>query len=561
MAVAIGTTQVLPGELKTSEVSIIDIGGSGDTTPINEDAGLPNPDFGNVLHITKPEIADDTVQIEEPEVEYIDFDMLIIGAGISGINMAYRTQTMLKNKSYVILERRANMGGTWDLMKYPGIRSDSDLYTFGFAWKPWNQGSPIAEGSLIVKYLKEATSEFGIDKHILYEHRLVNAKWLSRTQSWALEVEATDKDGSKSTKYFRGKFMVLGTGYYDYDTPLQTSIPGIDSFKGQVLHPQFWPQDLDYTDKNIAVIGSGATAITLIPALAEKAKKVTMVQRSPSYILSLPNRAAPKAWWERILPLWLQHRITRFRYLLMGYYYRRFLSGDNPQTKLFLEGVTKAQLPKHIPYDPHFKPSYAPWAQRMCLCPDGDFFKALHTHKADVATGKIKSVSANAIELESGQKIDADIIVTATGLRMRYGGNADYYVDGEKIQFGQKYLWRGVMVSDMPNMAVVQGYTKASWTLGADATAHMVCRMVKHLDNNKFSSATPRLPSKDSGKVTRATGVMGLTSTYIMSALHRLPKSSDEEPWKGRGNYLKDMWDAKYSSINKGMQYTQAALD
>jgi cation diffusion facilitator CzcD-associated flavoprotein CzcO len=353
--------------------------------------------------------------------------------------------------------------------------------------------------------------------------------------------------------------MVLGTGYYDYDTPLQAQIPGLQTFKGPVIHPQFWPANFNYTNKKVAVIGSGATAITLIPAMVEKIGegKITMVQRSPGYVVSLPNRVRPKSWWERFLPIWLSSRIIRFRFLIMGFIYRRFLSGDSEKTKLFLQRLTMAQLPAHIPYDPHFKPNYAPWTQRMCLCPDGDFFKALHTKKAYVATGVIKAVKENGIEMENGDFIDADIIITATGLRMRYGGSANYYVDGEAIQWGEKFLWRGVMVQDIPNCALVQGYTKASWTLGADATAHMVVRMVKHLDWHGFTSATPRV-SKNQVKLTRSAGVMGLTSTYILSALHRLPKTSDEEPWKGRGNYMKDIWDAKYSSVSKGMQFTKA---
>jgi cation diffusion facilitator CzcD-associated flavoprotein CzcO len=542
--------------ISESEASLIDIKGD---VEIVEDPSAPVP--GLETNVLYSQVDGFVEKMPEPPavIEVEEFDMIIVGAGISGINMAYRAQSMLKGKSYVVLERRENMGGTWDIMRYPGIRSDSDLYTFGFSWKPWNQGSPIAKGPLIVEYMKDCAAEFGIDKNIRYEHRLIEARWLSREQSWTLTVEATYKDGSKAIKYFRGSFVVLGTGYYDYDTPLQTSIPGLESFKGKVIHPQFWPSDLNYSGKNVAVIGSGATAITMIPAMVENIGdgKVTMVQRSPGYVVSLPNRARPKAWWERLLPIWLSSRIVRLRFLLMGFVYRRFLSGDSEKTKIFLQRMTQAQLPAHIPYDPHFKPNYAPWTQRMCLCPDGDFFKALHTKKADVATGIIKTVKSNGIEMENGQFIDADIIVTATGLRMRYGGNAEYYVDGERIEWGEKFLWRGVMVQDIPNLSLVQGYTKASWTLGADATAHMVVRMMKHLDWYRYSSATPRI-SKDLVRITKATGVMGLTSTYILSALHRLPKTSDEEPWKGRGNYLKDIWDAKYSSVNKGMQFTKA---
>jgi len=414
-------------------------------------------------------------------------------------------------------------------------------------------------GGKIVKYMKEAAAEQGIDKKIFYQHKVKECKWFSREQAWMLTVEAINEAGEKTTKYFRGKFLVLGTGYYDYDTPLEANIPGLKNFKGRVIHPQFWPEDIDYSGKKMAVIGSGATAITLIPALAEKAEKVTMVQRSPSYVVSFPNRVRPKAWWERILPLWMQHRITRLRFLIGGFLYRRYLSVDSEKTKEFLAKITAAQLPKSIPYDPHFKPKYKPWTQRMCLCPDGDFFKAMHKGNVDVATGVIQTLTDNTIVLESGQTVEADIVITATGLRMKYGGNAEFYVDGEHINFGEKFLWRGVMVQDMPNMALVQGYTKASWTLGADATAHLVVRMIKHLTWNGLTSATPRIPKKDMVKITGAPGVMGLTSSYIMQAMHRLPKTSDEKPWTARGNYLWDMFDAKFASLKQGMQFTMKA--
>jgi cation diffusion facilitator CzcD-associated flavoprotein CzcO len=315
---------------------------------------------------------------------------------------------------------------------------------------------------------------------------------------------------------------------------------------------------LDYADKKMAVIGSGATAITLIPALAKTAERVTMVQRSPSYVISFPNRSNAKKWWEKLLPLKIQHQVTRLRYLIGGFLYRRYLSGDSNKMREFLAKITAAQLPKHIPFDPHFKPLYAPWTQRVCLSPDGDFFKALRDGKVDVATGVIETVTENSIVLKSGQTIEADIIITATGLRMKYGGNVDYYVDGEKVNFGEKFMWRGIMIQDMPNMSIVQGYTKASWTLGADATATMFVRLIKHLQRNNLSSATPRIAEKDAIHITHAAGVMGLTSTYIKNALHRLPKASDTDPWKPRGSYLQDMWDAQFSSLKKGMQYTMA---
>lgn len=300
--------------------------------------------------------------------------------------------------------------------------------------------------------------------------------------------------------------------------------------------------------------------------MAKIAERVTMVQRSPSYIIGFPNRVRSRKWWERILPMWLQYKITRWRFLIGGFLYRRYLSADSDKMKEALAKMTSAQLPKHIPYDPHFNPRYRPWTQRVCLCPDSDFFKALHKGNVDVATGVISTVNPTTITMEHGQTVEADIIVTATGLRMKYGGNADIYIDGEELKWGEKFLWRGVMVQDVPNMAIVMGYTKASWTLGADATATLVCRMIKHLERNRLTSATPRIPvvdakegKKEMVKLTTASGLMGLTSTYITSAIHRLPKTSDDKPWKARGTYMEDMWDASFSSLSRGMQFVQAA--
>jgi cation diffusion facilitator CzcD-associated flavoprotein CzcO len=536
--------------------------GSGDIEIIQpSSSAVDAKDLANGHIIDPPPPPHSIVTPQQPPstTDSHSYDIIIVGAGISGINMAYRTHTSLRGKSYVVLEARAAMGGTWDLMRYPGVRSDSDLHTFGFAWRPWTMSNPIARGGAIVQYLKESAAETGIEDRILYRHKVRECCWRSREQSWTLEVEETLAGGAVRKKAFRAKFVVLGTGYYDYDTPLETTIPGLDKFKGRILHPQFWPPDLEYENKKIAVIGSGATAITLIPALAEKAAKVTMVQRSPGYVVSIPNRVAPKKWWERILPAWLQHRITRLRYLWGGFSQRRFLS-DGEKTRKFLAHVTQLQLPKHIPYDPHFKPAYAPWTQRMCLCPDGDFFKSLRSGVADVATGQIKTMSAGGIELASGQTIDADMVVTATGLRMQYGGNAAIIVDGERIAWGDKFMWHGVMIQDMPNLAIVQGYTKASWTLGADATAHLVVRMIKHMDRKGMTSATPRVaPGRDMVRVTRSPGIMGLTSTYIMDAMHRLPKTSDEGPWKARGNFVWDLFEAKYfASMTESMQFVKA---
>ncbi|KIW05810.1 uncharacterized protein PV09_03016 [Verruconis gallopava] len=507
----------------------------------------------------------DGVEIpEEEKFKLVDrraieeFDFIIVGAGISGINMSYRFQQHFPNKSYVVLEQREAIGGTWDLMRYPGIRSDSDLHTFGFAWRPWEEEEPIAEGYKILKYMKESAAMHGIDKHVLYKHKVKEANWRSREQAWTLTVEAIGPDGSTTIKFYRAPFLVMGTGYYDYNNPLKAKIPGIDNFEGKVVHPQFWPQDLDYSNRKIAVIGSGATAITLIPALAKSAARVTMVQRSPTYIVGFPNRTNKRRWWEWLLPDRWFHWLTRVRYLIGGIFLRRFLS-DPVRARAYIAKLTQKQLPEHIKFDPHFVPRYDPWKQRMCFCPDNDFYKALRAGNTDVVTGTIKTITAHQIIMEDGSMIEADIIVTATGLRMQYGGNADIYVDGEKLVWGDKFLWRGIMISDVPNMAIVQGYTMASWTLGADSTANMFMRLIKYMEKKKITSATPKFHGGDKKQVIRNPALMGLTSTYILTALHRLPKTTNQAPWKARGNYLWDMFDSRFADLSRGMQFTMAA--
>ncbi|TID25178.1 High osmolarity signaling protein [Venturia nashicola] len=491
-----------------------------------------------------------------PSLEIHDFDMLIIGAGISGINMAYRYQESFPERRYIVLEQRENIGGTWDLMRYPGIRSDSDLHTFGFAWRPWPEKIPIAEGGAILEYMKESAAQYGIDKNILFQHKVKESNWSSREQAWIVQADAIDEQSGKTiVKHFRGKFVVLGTGYYNYDKPLEANISGIGNFKGRVVHPQFWPKDLDYANKKVAIIGSGATTITLLPALAKTAKKVTMVQRSPSYIVSMANRTTPR-WWEMFVPRYIQQRLTRIMYLFIGIWLRRMMKNPKKMRE-WMTKDTKKLLPASIPFDPHFNPKYDPWTQRVCLCPDGDFFEALQEGKAGVATGVIRTVTDTSIVLESGETIEADIIITATGLHLQYGGNSAFKIDSEPLDWHTKFLWRGSMIQDVPNLMLVQGYTTASWTLGADATAHMTCRMLKYFQRNKYSSATPRVTRSGVVEQNWEKGLMGLTSTYIRMAKGRLPKNGVEDPWRARKDYLWDLWFAKFGDLRKGLSFVE----
>jgi cation diffusion facilitator CzcD-associated flavoprotein CzcO len=477
-----------------------------------------------------------------------DYDVIIIGAGISGINAAYRLQSQFPKLRYAIIEARENIGGTWDLFKYPGIRSDSDLFTFGFAWHPWDQDNPIAHGHSIVKYLKNASEKYGITENILFKHRVIGADWSSVDNKWSLSIEHEQQSKSLSAK-----FLVFGTGYYDYSTPLQTEIPGIDQFQGQVIHPQFWPEDLDYSNKKIVIIGSGATAVTLLPKLAEKAN-VTMLQRSPTYILSVPNRA--NSWLGSILPTSLRRRLQRIRFLYISRYFFLFCQAFPSFSGWLLGRSMTRQLPKHIPADPHFQPRYNPWEQRLCVCPDGDFFKSLHTGRADVKTDTIRNISSSSIELNSGESLDADIIVTATGLRLQAAGGISLCVDGVPQHIPEKFTWHGMMLQDLPNLAFLLGYVNASWTLGADATSQFICRLLKEMEERGVKASVPRVPVETAALMTPR-NLLNLNSTYVLKAQDSFPKAGNQGPWQPRDNYFDDMKFAQGGTLN-GLEFIGA---
>ncbi|KAF7170539.1 hypothetical protein CNMCM5623_002954 [Aspergillus felis] len=477
----------------------------------------------------------------------MDYDIIIVGAGISGLNAAYRIQSQLPNYRYAILEARNAIGGTWDLFKYPGIRSDSDLFTFGFSWNPWNQDNPIAEGASISKYMRDTAAQYGIDKHIHFQHRLLAADWSSTDNVWKLAI---DHEGEP--KSYTARFVIFGTGYYNYHEPLAADVPGLSQFEGKVIHPQFWPEDLDYTDKKVVIIGSGATAVTLLPKMAEKAAKVTMLQRSPTYILALPNRQSSLLSW--ILPNTVNRKLQRLRWIITSRIFFLFCQTFPWMARLILKLSVVRQLPKNVPHDPHFKPRYNPWDQRLCVCPDGDFFKSLHTGHADVKTDTIRQVTANGIELNSGDFLGADIIVTATGLKLQIAGGTSITVDGEKQRVSDKYLWNGVMLQDLPNASFVIGYTNASWTLGADATALFVCRLLKWMERHHKVAAVPRL-NPVLGSQMQPRRLLNLNSTYVAAAEKDLPKAADRGPWQPRDNYLSDLMFAKYGRLDEGLEW------
>lgn len=474
------------------------------------------------------------------------FDVVIIGAGISGINAAYRLQSQLPNYSYAVLEARHTIGGTWDLFKYPGIRSDSDLFTFGFGWHPWNQSNPIAEGGAVSKYIGEAVEQHGIDSHILFHHRVISADWSSADCVWSLNV-----DNQGADKHFKARFVVFGTGYYNYHEPLHAPIPGLDNFEGQVIHPQFWPEDLDYTDKKVVIVGSGATAVTLLPSMTEKASLVTMLQRSPTYYLSLPN-ANTSSFLGRMVPTFLAQKAQRWSHLFGQRALFHFCQSFPRLSRWLLIRAVRRQLPKHISDDPHFQPRYNPWDQRMCICPDGDFFKGLRSGRADVKTESIKQVTQNSIQLSSGAELEADIIITATGLKLQVGGGTKISMDGEKLHFPDKYMWNGVMLQDVPNASFIIGYTDQSWTLGADATAWFICRLLQTMESKKMVAAIPRLDDESTLQKRR---LLNLSSTYVNRAEKDLPKAGDRAPWRPRTAYLTDYFFSQYGQIDNCLEW------
>jgi cation diffusion facilitator CzcD-associated flavoprotein CzcO len=487
------------------------------------------------------------------------FDVIIVGAGISGINAAYRLQDQLPNFSYAMLEAREDLGGTWDLFRYPGIRSDSDLFTFGFAFNPWNQNNPIAEGYAIKQYMRDTAQKYGIDEHILFRHHLLSADWSTTNNTWSLAVNA---NGVQKT--ITARFVIFGTGYYDYKQPLQAKIPGLDNFQGQVIHPQFWPEDLDYKNKKVVIIGSGATAITLLPNMANEAAHVTMLQRSPTYIYSVPNRKTnsrlsyllPSPSY--LLPSGAYHRLQRAIWILRQRMFFLFCQRFPSLSTWILKRGLKKELPGHISYDPHFKPNYNPWDQRMCVCPDGDFFASLRCGKADIRTDTIKTVTEKGIVLKGGETLNADIIITATGLKLQIGGGVILSVDKQQIDIGSKFLWNGVMLQDLPNAAFVIGYTNASWTLGADAIAQCITRILKTLESRKFVAAIPRVKANDAQKL-QDRPLLQLKSTYVTTGAHALPRAADRGPWQPRDHYGKDIRFARKGNLDDGLEFVQGS--
>ena len=469
-------------------------------------------------------------------------DVLIVGAGLSGIGAACQLREHVPTKSVAVLEAREASGGTWDLFKYPGIRSDSDMFTFGFGWRPWPGDRALADGPMILDYLRNVAEEYGVDELIRYRHKVTGASWDSGTALWTVRI---DHDGTPTT--LTASFLWGCSGYYHYDEPYAPEFPGADSFEGTIVHPQHWPEDLDYAGKKVVVIGSGATAVTLVPAMAPTAEHVTMLQRSPSYILSRPGRDRLATALDR-LPTRVSYPAVRWANILLtvGSYQvaRRwpdFMKG------LIRKGVD-AQVPDSVDVDLHFKPRYDPWDQRLCFVPDGDLFRALRKDQASIVTDTIETFTPKGIRLTSGRELEADLIVTATGLQLLAFGGLDLVVDGEPVDFSKTMAYKALMLSGVPNFAYTVGYTNASWTLKADLVSTYVVRLLQHLDRIGARSAVPvRQPDVEE------IPFMDFQSGYVLRALDRLPKQGDRAPWRLKQNYLTDLRTIKRGAIDDGV--------
>jgi monooxygenase len=474
-----------------------------------------------------------------------DFDVIIVGAGLSGIGAAFHLQRDCPKKSFVILEGRDALGGTWDLFRYPGIRSDSDMNTLGFRFRPWRGEKAIADGPSILTYLNDTARENGIDRKIRYHHKVKRASWSSPQARWTLEVEGSDGE----TLTFTCNFLQMCSGYYDYDGGYMPGWPGMERFEGQTIHPQKWPEDLDYAGKRVVVIGSGATAVTLVPAMAETAAHVSMLQRSPTYMVSRPAKDVIANWLRARLPDKLAYGLTRWKNILLQMYFYNLARKKPEGAKQRLIEMAKAELGDGIDMQKHFTPRYNPWDQRLCLLPDGDMFKVIREGKASVVTDEIETFTETGIKLKSGQELPADIIITATGLVMRLMGGAQVVVDGKVINTGTTMSYKGMMFSDIPNLASTFGYTNASWTLKADLTAEYMCRILNKLDRGGYAYCTPR--NVDPEVIPDATPP--LSSGYMQRARDVLPKQGSKRPWKLYQNYAKDMLALRFGKVDDGV--------
>lgn len=471
------------------------------------------------------------------------FDVLIVGAGLSGIGAGYYLQANCPGKSYAILEARDSIGGTWDLFRYPGIRSDSDMYTLGYSFRPWKEAKAIADGPSILSYVRKTAEDYGIDRRIRFNHKVKRAAWSTREAQWTVEAER----GTETIR-FTCNFLYMCSGYYSYDEGYTPDFPGIHRFVGRIVHPQKWTSDVDYAGKRVIVIGSGATAVTLVPSMADIASHVTMLQRSPTYILALPATDMIANILRRILPAKIAYSITRWKNVLLGMMIYVLSKRAPGFVKQLIRAGVKARLPKGFDIDTHFKPRYNPWDQRLCLVPDGDLFTAIEQGRASVVTDHIETFTEKGLKLKSGAELEADLIITATGLSLQVLGGAQITVDGRVVEPGKTLSYKGMMLSDVPNLALAIGYTNASWTLKCDLTCEYVCRLINHMQKSGYQQCTPRISDPSVAEEP----FIDFSSGYVQRALDQLPKQGSKVPWKLYQNYALDIVTLKFGGVEDG---------
>lgn len=479
--------------------------------------------------------------MDKPELQG-HFDVIIVGAGLSGIGAAVHLTRKCPTRRYLILEARHAIGGTWDLFRYPGIRSDSDMYTLGYRFKPWTGREAIADGASIKAYIDETATQYGVDRHIRFGYRVVSLAWSSAEARWTVEVE---RQGQRLS--FTCSFVMMCSGYYSYEQGHRPSWPGEERFAGPVVHPQFWPEHLDFRDKRVVVIGSGATAVTLVPAMAEHAAHVTMLQRSPGYVVSLPSVDVVAEALKRRLPATLAYHLVRLKNVSLSRYFFRRARRRPQAAKNRIITMVRAQLDAGFDVDRHFTPRYNPWDERLCIAPDGDLFKAIRRGRAAVVTGTIATFTESGIRLQSGEEIAADVVVTATGLKLRLAGGAAVTVDGVKADLAGAMSYKGCMLSDVPNFVMVFGYTNASWTLKADLVSDFTCRVLKRMDARGAAYVVARRDPAVAEKP-----FLDFTSGYVQRNLAVLPRQGDRTPWMLRQDYLRDLLLLQFGAVEDG---------
>ncbi len=472
------------------------------------------------------------------------FDVLIVGAGLSGVGAGVHLQTNCPGRSYAILEARERLGGTWDLFRYPGIRSDSDMYTLGYSFKPWKEAKAIADGSSILSYIEQTAREHDIDERIRFNHRVVRSEWSSQEARWTVEAERGD---TGETVHLTCGFLLMCSGYYRYDEGYTPEFPGAERFAGQIVHPQHWGEEIDYAGKRVVVIGSGATAITLVPAMAGSAAHVTMLQRSPSYVVSLPAEDRIANVLRRALPAKAAYAIARWKNVLRTMASFQLARRRPAAMKALLRRALERQLPPGYDIDTHFNPRYDPWDQRLCLVPDGDLFKAIGAGRASVVTDRIETFTERGIRLASGAELEADLIVTATGLNLVVFGGMEIAIDGSEVELAQTMSYKGMLLSGVPNLALTVGYTNASWTLKCDLTCEYVCRLLNHMAAHGYRVCTPRRDP-----AVAELPFIDFSSGYVLRTIDQFPKQGSKAPWRLYQNYALDILSLKRGAVEDG---------